>query len=891
MKSRIVFTTVCAALSSIFSVHGKTIDGKIDSLLALMSNEEKIEQIANDGFMTTPENERLGIPGFVMDDGPHGVRSKRSTCFPVGVAMAATWDRDLIRRIGAAMGTEFHSFGKHVQLGPCIDLCRDPRNGRSAETGGEDPYLCSQAAKYVILGIQSTPIVSVVKHYNGVNRQDYRNESDITITDKLLMDHYGLSFRRAVQDGGCFSIMNAYNLINGLHAAENPHLLQTILRDRWGFPFYVTSDWGAVHDAEDAIKAGTDVCMGSSHYSKKLPTLLESGKVSQDVLDRAVGRVLKVKMLSGLMDNYPAPDQDKANSQEHKQLCLESGRKTIILLKNVNGLLPLEKQSPPSIALIGPSANEAQLDGFGSSVVKPPYSISPRKGLESKIGSEFITYVKGCEIGDADTSGFDNARSAAASADVVVFVGGLDETMEGEGYGKGGDRKNGSVQLPEIQQTLISELAKVNENVIVVLKSGGVCALEHCISDIRGLLYAFYPGQEGGNAIADVLFGDYNPAGRLPVTMPVNDAQLPEWNDDFTDDYGCGYRWFDEKGLTPQYPFGFGMSYTTFEYANLVLSSSQPELGDSITVSVDVTNTGDRDGEEVVQLYMSRGTPSAAKKELAGFQRVTIPAGETHTVTCILTAESFYEFNPSAARYEVAPQTVVVRVGGSSDDLPLSRSFTIGDGTPKPDLHVLRVYTYPKYPKIGDRVSLMAAIKNSGTTASDPQTEHRVDFVINDNVVAWSDDLTGGIPAGGMRLVAVNAAPDGADLVSLLSDPTRIRVVVDPDNLIDEHSETNNEFETDIAVIDDGTKGRSAMNYAPGPGRVRFRRSKSDLVVSGYVAEGTTRIELLDILGRTLKVLTPTGETAAFDVSRYAKSMLLIRLNDKNAGTTIVRVP
>ncbi len=890
VKSRIVCVTVIAALAGISSVNGKTLEEKIDSLIALMSTDEKIEQVSKDGFFTTADNDRLGIPGFFMDDGPHGVGRSKSTCFPVGIAMAATWDRDLIYRTGKVMGTEFQAYAKTVQLGPCVDLCRDPRNGRSAETGGEDPYLCAEAGKYVILGIQSTPTIATVKHFNGVNRQDYRNDSDIEITDKQLMDHYGLSFRRAVQDAGCLSVMNAYNLLNGVHAAHSPHLLQTILRDRWGFPFFVMSDWGAVHDAEEAIEAGTDLCMGSSSFEKQLPNLLSSNAVSQETLDQAVARVLKVKMLSGLVESPPTVDESKVNTPEHRELALEAGRKTIILLKNENGILPLSKNNPPSIALIGPSANEAQLDGFGSSSVKPFYSVSPRDGLRNKIDSDLINYEAGCEINGTDTSRFAKAREKAAAADVVIFVGGLDEDMEGEGFSKGGDRKNGTVQLPQIQQDLISELAKENEKVIVVLKSGGVCALEHCIGDIRGLLYAFYPGQEGGNAIADVLFGDYNPAGRLPVTMPVNDAQLPEWNDDFTDDYGCGYRWFDEKELTPQYPFGYGLSYTTFEYGNLDLSPPAPSLGDSIIISVDVTNTGNLDGEEVVQLYLSRGTPLAPKKELAGFQRATIPAGETKTVSCTLTAESFYEFNSSTDHYEVVPQTVVARMGGSSDNLPLSHSFTIEDGTPKPDLHVLRIYTYPKYPRVGEQVCLMAAVKNSGTAASDSQTEHRIDFMIDDEVVGWSDDLTGGIQAGGMRLISLHAGPDGVDMVSLLSDPVRIGVVVDPDNVIEEHSETNNRFETDIAVIDDGTE-KTLDTRALGAGRIRVRRSKNRLIVSGYTAGSTTRIDLVNTQGKTLKTITAVDRETAVDVSHYAKNMLLLRLRDGRAGSVIMRIP
>ena len=353
-------TTVLLTISALAGFT-QTIDEQVEEVLLKITTSEKIYQLTSNTFFTTGSNTRLGIPGFIMSDGPHGVRFGGATSFPTGIAQAATWDVELIEKVGKAMGEEFWSRGKHQQLGPCLDLCRDPRNGRSPETLGEDPYLASKIAIALVKGIQQTPVIATAKHFNLVNKQQYRHNSNAIISERWLMEHYGLDFRMAVQVGGVFSIMNAYNLINGVYCSENPFLLQTILRDRWGFPYYIVSDWGAVHNTKNAINAGTDICMGSSHYADDLPGLLNSGQVDQSTLDNSVSKVLKTKIMSGMMNNYPRPPHDYINTPEHNELALEAGRKAIVLLKNESNILPLDTESV-KVALIGPSANKAQLD-------------------------------------------------------------------------------------------------------------------------------------------------------------------------------------------------------------------------------------------------------------------------------------------------------------------------------------------------------------------------------------------------------------------------------------------------------------------------------------------------------------------------------------------------
>ena len=788
-----------------FSAFSQTLDQKVDSILALMTTQQKIDQLINNGFMTTPANTAQGIPGFVMADGPHGYRFGKATAFAVGISMTATWDKDLWYRIGRSMGEEFRGYGAGVQLGPCIDLCRDPRNGRSPETAGEDPYLASRVGENLIKGIQSTPVLATVKHYNCVNRQDNRFNNNEIVSEERLMDHYGLNFRRAVQEGGAFTIMSTYDIVNNIHASDNTFLLDTILRQRWGFPFFVMSDWGSILSSKMAIQATNDVCMGADNFKNDLLNLLNAGSITMEDINKAVKNVLKTKYMTGMMDHYQIGNNLNVNSTEHQQIAYEAAQKTIVLLKNTDNILPLDKTANKKIALIGPSANKAQLDGFGSSWVNPPFTISPKQGIEAKIPSANITYAMGCPIKANDTTGFSAARTLAKISDYVVFIGGLDSTMEGEGYEIGGDRKNFKVELPDQQQKLINELAKVNPNIIVILESGGICAVPSCINNIKGLLYAFYPGMEGGKAIADVLFGDYNPGGRLPVTMPANNAQMPAWNDNFNDDYNCGYRYYDELNLTPQYTFGYGLSYTSFIYSNLQLSSANVQMGDDLKVSVDVTNTGSRDGDEVVQLYLSDLSAGiwVPKKELKGFERINIKAGETKTVTFTITNEDYYLFDVKTDKYIVEPGTFNVKVGGSSNNLPLSANYNLVDGSRKPDLKIISIYSVPRYPVAGEKVMFMATVKNYGTIATAAGTTHKVVFKVNGVDVTWSVNYFKPIPAGGMALICADGGVNGKNTwLSAAAGTYTVSAVADPDNTIDEHNETNNTQATSIVVTD-----------------------------------------------------------------------------------------
>lgn len=746
------------------------LDKRVDELINSMTTQEKLEQMYNNrtSFGGTPANLRLGIPGFVMGDSPHGVRltsdrfDRSATAFPTGIAMTATWDESILEKVGGYMGLEFWSFNRQQALGPCLDLARDSRGGRTAESGGEDPYLAGHLAKSFTIGMQRYPIIATLKHFMGESMQSNRLKMDVIASQRWLMDFSGYNFRIPIQDAGAMSVMDSYNKINGDKAAESSILLKTILRERWGFPFYVVSDWANIDEARNAVRAGTDICMGASNYEADLPALVENGHITMSQIDNAVRNILKTKILNGMLDYYPAGNESNAKTPEIADLNLLTAQKSIILIKNENSganpILPLRKTGV-KIALIGPNATAENLNCYGSSATNPPYAISVKKGLEDKIGAANISYAKGCDINSTSKAGFEEAKALAATADYVIFAGGLDATQEGEGYGDGNDRTGGSFALPAIQQQLVNELAAVNPNLIAIIQSGGVCTFNDCLPNIKGFVYSFYAAQEAGRAIADVVFGDYNPAGRMPLSMPMKDTDFPAWEEDvfrkFEQNLDGGYRWLDENGISPRYAFGYGLSYTTFSYSNLQMPS-EISVGQPFSISVDVKNTGSRAGEEVVQLYMTapREKVWMPKKELRGFRRISLAAGETKTVTFHLCADDFYYWSQTSRKYDVQTGNYIFRVGGASDNLPLSQQITFKSGTGKPDLRITRVYTMPRYPIEGQKVSFYALVKNQGNAATTSTTPYAISFSVGGKNVAATAETKTVIAPGQVQLIA-----------------------------------------------------------------------------------------------------------------------------------------
>lgn len=767
IKYLILALSICVA-----NVHAQSpLDKRLDDLINAMTTQEKLEQMRNDrtSFGATPTNIRLGIPGFIMGDSPHGVRltmdrfDRSATAFPTGIAMTATWDEDVLCKIGEYMGLEFWSYGRHQALGPCLDLARDSRGGRTAESGGEDPYLSGHMAKSFTIGMQKYPVIATLKHFMGESMQVNRLNMDVIASQRWLMDFSGYNFRIPMQEAGVLSIMNSYNKINGEKAAQSSILQKTILRERWGFPFYIVSDWASIDEARDAARAGTDICMGSSNYEADLPALVENGHITMAQIDNAVRNILKTKILNGMLDYYPAGSESNVNTQAATDVNLLAAQKSVILLKNETSgdapILPLQKTGI-KIAVIGPNAIAENLNCSGSSATNPPYAISVRKGLEDKIGSGNITYAKGCDINSTSKTGFAEAKALAADADYVIFAGGLDSTQEGEqSFGAHNDRVGGSFALPAIQQELINELATVNPNLIVVIQSGGVCTFNECLHNIKGFIYSFYAAQEAGRAIADVVFGDYNPAGRMPLSMPMQDSDFPEWKEEvfrkFEQNLDGGYRWLDEKGITPRYAFGYGLSYTTYEYSNMEMPA-EVIAGQPFSITLDVKNTGPIAGEEVVQVYVTVPHTKVwmPKKELRGFKRIALAAGETKTVKFDFCADDFYYWIQTSRKYDVQTGDYTFRVGGSSDNLPLSKQIAFKTGTAKPDLRVTRVYTMPRYPVEGQRVSFYALVKNQGNAANKSTTPYSISFSVDGKDVAATGQVKTVIAAGQVQLIA-----------------------------------------------------------------------------------------------------------------------------------------
>jgi beta-glucosidase len=745
------------------------LEQRLDTLLSKMSMQEKIEQL----YYKTDGNERLGIPQFKGSDGPHGIGNGAPgfSSFPVTIAMAATWDPALITRVGRAIALEQASRGRDRIAGPTLDLLIDPRIGRAPETIGEDPFLGGRISEAFVLGQNTTSVFGSVKHYNLNTYEINRRTNNYLSDERSLVEFWGYHWKRTVQAGGALSIMCAYNWVNGDKCAENKYMIKDLLRDQWGFNYYTMSDWGGFGDTGKALNSELDFCEGNDLYIKELPAGVVNGQFDSTLVERATRNVLRTKIILGMIDGVPVVPKTEIDSKEHHELVYESGLKSLVLLKNSENILPLDKEKLKSVAVIGPNAAVLPLDGNSSSKVLPSYRIPVEKAFRTILGDERVKYAKGCNINDTDKKQFAAALEAAKLAEYVVFVAGLDSTVEGEGWfldkeadEKGGgavarpDRPSQTVLLPGMQNELINEIAKVNPNIILVVISGGTCSVTPVINNVKGLLYAFYPGQEGGRAIVDVLFGNYNPSGKLPATIPKDDSQIIPISPDFRNmvSRGIGYRWFDSQNLTPEFAFGFGLSYTTFEYSNIRVNNTNAKVGDFIEVSFDLKNTDKVFGEEVAQLYISTGKiiPELQMpvKQLRAFEKTGLNPGETKTITFTLSPEELYIYNETTKSYQVPEGEFMVQVGGSSDNLPLKTGFTLSKTVEKPDLSVKNIRTMPAFPKEGDEVVFMASLINNGTAATNKGDSQIIRFYVDGKEVANYHSKSIAIPVGGMEL-------------------------------------------------------------------------------------------------------------------------------------------
>ena len=666
------------------SVAPAPIEARVEDLLARMTLEEKIEQMHGVASAdpnqqnATPDNPRLGISGFHMIDGPRGVSRSTgvATTFPVGSARGATFDPDLEAEVGEAIGAEAGAKGYNVLLAPTINLLRHPRWGRAQETYGEDPVHVGAMAAGFIRGAQRH-LIANAKHFAVNSIENTRMRVNVTVDERTLREVYLPHFKRAV-DAGVGSVMCAYNKVNGVFSCENSHLLHDILNGEWGFDGFVVSDWiFATHSTAASALAGLDVEMPFAHfYGQPLLDSVNDGSVPSDVIDDAVRRILRAKFRGGFFDEEAPLDPAVVESAAHTALALEVERKAIVLLKNDGAVLPVARESTHRVAVVGALADTINLGDRGSSDTVSSYAISPLAGIQSHAGPVEVVNLSH----DALTA--DDLQQVAA-ADAAVVVVGLTFADEGEGQQPAnavGDRS--TLDLSAAHQQLILDVASQNPRTIVVLEGGSAILVEGFADQVAAIVMAWYPGMEGGNALADVLFGDINPSGKLDVTVPRSGDQLPPFvNGQREVEYGYyhGYRYVDKNDLDPRYPFGFGLSYTTFAFRNLRLATSTVAPNGDVRATVDVENTGPVDGEEVVQLYVGYDGSRVDRpvRELKAFQRVALAPGETKRVSLAFPTTDLAFWDTTANAFVVEPIDYIVECGASSRDLPLQATFSV----------------------------------------------------------------------------------------------------------------------------------------------------------------------------------------------------------------------
>ena len=670
------------------------IEEKAKQILSIMTLKEKLNQMVADQTVTeggpkmqkrynaesisAGEDKKLGVPGVLFSDGPRGVVIGSSTCFPVSMARGASWDLELEEKIGSVIGIEAKSHGANYFGGVCINLLRHPAWGRAQETYGEDTYHLGVFGVALLKGVQKH-IMACAKHYACNSIETTRFDLNVSIDERTLREVYLPHFKKCV-DAGVASIMSAYNKVNGKYCGHNPHLLREILKEDWNFKGFVLTDffWG-IRNGALAINAGVDIEMPFEFRMApdKMIGYMNEGRFTEDLVDEGVLRILRQKLKFAHKGDPKLYNKEKIACKEHTDLALEAARKSIVLLKNKNSILPLKRNEIKQIAVFGKLTNTPNIGDHGSSRVYPPYVITPLEGIKSSAGNATnIIFNEGEDLKDA--------KELAKSSEISIIVAGYTHIDEGEGSGskeRTGDRK--SLRLHEKDEKLISAIASVNENCIVALEGGGPIIVEPWKNEVSAILMLWYPGMEGGTALGEILFGDINPSAKLPAVFAKSEDQLPYFDTNVTEiEYGYyhGYRLMDKEGYEPTYPFGYGLSYTTYSYDKLRIDKNKISSDGEIQVSIDVTNTGNNIGEEVVQMYVGYKNPSVDRpfKDLKGFDKVLLTPGETKTLNLSLKAEDLAYYNVDRKKWIVENIDYIIYVGPSSrkEDL-LTTEFSI----------------------------------------------------------------------------------------------------------------------------------------------------------------------------------------------------------------------
>lgn len=651
----------------------------IHALIAKMTLEEKAALCTGASAWTTTPVKRLNLPELLVSDGPHGIRrienihavaekSLPATCFPTASSLAATWDVDLLFEMGQALAEEAIALGVDVILGPGVNMKRSPLCGRNFEYFSEDPYQAGAMAASLIKGIQSKGVGTSLKHYATNNQEFERFSINAQVDERALREIYLPAFETAVTQAQPWTVMCSYNKINGTYGSEHAQLLSDILKKEWGFAGFVVSDWGAVHNRVAALKAGLDLEMPGPKQTRVNAVIeaVRNGELDEAVLDEAVRRILRVTLCA-----VQTPKGGDFDAAAHHALARKVAAEGMVLLKN-NGLLPL--QNPQHIAVIGRAAQKAHFQGGGSSHINPTQVDVPFNELQKLAGSAELSFAAGYPEDDSrDQTLIDEAVAIAQTADVALLYIALPSFKESEGY----DRTD--LDLTGQQVALIQAVTAVQPNTIVILNNGAPVVMGEWIDGTAAVLEAWMMGQAGGGAIADILFGRVNPSGKLAETYPHRLQDTPA-HLNFPGENGAvrygeglfiGYRYYDAKEIPVLFPFGYGLSYTSFAYSNLRLSAEKFRDVDGLTVSVDVTNTGAMAGKEIVQLYVHDQAARLARpvKELKGFAKVALQPGETKTVTLPLDFRAFAYYDPAYGQWIAEEGQFVILVGASATDI------------------------------------------------------------------------------------------------------------------------------------------------------------------------------------------------------------------------------
>lgn len=664
----------------------------IKTLISQMTLEEKAGLCSGKDFWNLKGIERLGIPSIMVTDGPHGLRKQKmgadhlglfdsvpATCFPSAAGMASSWDRHLIQKVGVALGEECQAEDVAVLLGPGANIKRSPLCGRNFEYFSEDPYLSSEMAANHIKGVQSQGVGTSLKHFAANNQEHRRMSTDAIVDERTFREIYLASFEGAVKQSQPWTVMCSYNKVNGEFASENNYLLNDILKEEWGFEGFVVSDWGAVNERDVALANGLELEMPASKGigENKVIEAVQNGTLSVEKLDAAVERILRII--------FKAVEEKKENAtydqEAHHQLARETARESMVLLKNENNILPLKKEG--SFAVIGEFAEAPRYQGGGSSHIIPTKLENIVEEIEKSAGSEAnVTYAQGYyrDLDTIDEALIEEAKKVASQADTVILFAGLPDRYESEGY----DRVH--LHIPENQKRLIETVAEVNPNIVVVLSNGAPIEMPW-LDKIKGLLEGYLGGQALGGAIADILFGDANPSGKLAETFPKQLSDNPSYlffpgegdKVEYREGIFVGYRYYDTKNVEPLFPFGYGLSYTSFEYSNLRVSANKINDTETLSVTVDVKNTGAVTGKEVVQLYVKdvESSVSRPQKELKGFEKVELQPGEVKEITFTLDKRSFAYYHTEIKDWHVESGEFELLVGKSSKEVVLTEKVTV----------------------------------------------------------------------------------------------------------------------------------------------------------------------------------------------------------------------